>query len=107
MNRHLSCLLIGVAAIGLASLDCGDGTAQSEDKKTATVAIRDAAITAEVKTALAVKRGVSATEINVDTARGVVTLRGQVETQSERQLAAMVARDVDGVKDVVNDITVR
>jgi osmotically-inducible protein OsmY len=54
-----------------------------------------------------VKRGVSATEINVDTDRGVVTLRGQVETQAERQLAAMVARDVDGVKDVVNGITVR
>lgn len=107
MNRDFSDLLIGVAVIGLACLDCGSTTAQSEEKKTATVAIHDAAITVQVKTALAVKRGVSATEINVDTDQGVVTLRGQVETQAERHLAAMVAHNVDGVKDVVNDITVR
>jgi osmotically-inducible protein OsmY len=45
--------------------------------------------------------------VNVDTDQGVVTLHGQVETQAERQLAVMVARDVNGAKDVVNDITVR
>lgn len=108
MKRRFCCLLIGAAVIGLASLGCGAKATESDDhKKTATVAVHDAAITAEVKMALAVKRGVSATEINVDTDQGVVTLRGQVETQAERQLAVMVARDVNGVKDVVDDITVR
>jgi osmotically-inducible protein OsmY len=110
MNRRLCCLVVGTSVVALISLGCGRGTTESgdkEDKTTASVEIHDAAITAEVKMALAVKRGVSATEINVDTDQGVVTLRGQVESQAERQLAVMVAKDVHGVKDVVNDITVR
>jgi len=110
MNRRLRSLIAGASVVALVSLGCGSRTAESEgteDKTTATAEIHDAAITAEVKMALAVKRGVAATEINVDTDQGVVTLRGQVDSQAERQLAVMVAKDVHGVKDVVNDITVR
>lgn len=106
MNRHLSRLLLAAFVIGLVSWGCGH-RAEPEGDRTASVALHDAAITASVKIALAVKRGVSAHEINVDTDQGVVTLRGQVDTQAERQLAVMVARDVGGVRDVVNDITVR
>ena len=108
MNRRLSCLVIGTSVMVSAMLGCGSRSAEpEEEKRTASVAVHDAAITAEVKMALAVKRGVAATEINVDTDEGVVTLRGQVGTQAERQLAVMVAKDVHGVKDVVNEINVR
>ena len=110
MNRRLLSLFAGASVVALISMGCGNRTTESEnkeDKTTATVEIHDAAITAEVKMALAVKRGVAASEINVDTDQGVVTLHGQVDTQAERQLAVMVARDVHGVKDVVNDIRVR
>jgi hyperosmotically inducible protein len=106
MNRRLLSLFAGASVVALVSMGCGNRTTE-EDKTTATVEIHDAAITAEVKMALAVKRGVAASEINVDTDQGVVTLHGQVDTQAERQLAVMVARDVHGVKDVVNDIRVR
>lgn len=110
MNRHLCRLFVAACMMSLISLGCGArtaGTENQDDKKTASVAIHDAAITAEVKAALAVKRGVKATEINVDTDRGVVTLHGEVGTQAERQLAVMVAKDIDGVKDVVDDLKVR
>jgi osmotically-inducible protein OsmY len=107
MSRHLSGLLAGVSMMGLFALGCGSRPAETTEEKTATVAVQDGAITASVKMALAVKRGVSATRINVDTDQGVVTLRGQVETQTERHLAVMVAKNVGGVRDVVNDITVR
>lgn len=106
--------LVAVCVVSLSLLGCGAGTNESrkkddtqEEKRTMTVAVKDAALTAQVKMALAVKRGVAATEINVDTDEGVVTLHGQVGTEAERQLAVMVARNVDGVKDVVNDIKVR
>jgi len=56
---------------------------------------------------LAFERGVRATDINVDTDRGTVTLEGEVGTQAERQLAVKVAEDVEGVKEVVNRIHVR
>jgi osmotically-inducible protein OsmY len=107
MNRRLRTLIAGASVVALVSLGCGNRTAESEDKTTASAEIHDAALTAEVKMALAVKRGVAATEINVDTDQGVVTLRGQVDSQAERQLAVMVAKDVHGVKDVVNDIKAR
>ena len=69
--------------------------------------IDDATITASVKLALAFKPGVSAIGINVDTHRGVVTLRGEVGTEAERQLAAMVAEDCSNVRQVVNELRVR
>ena len=60
-----------------------------------------------VKLALAVERGVKASEINVDTDHGTVTLYGEVGSQAERQLAVKVAQDVSGVKTIVNKIHVR
>jgi osmotically-inducible protein OsmY len=39
--------------------------------------------------------------------RRLRTLIAGADSQAERQLAVMVAKDVHGVKDVVNDITVR
>jgi len=50
---------------------------------------------------------VAATEINVDTDRGVVTLRGEVGTEAERQIAVKVAEDVTHVREVVNELKVR
>jgi len=60
-----------------------------------------------VKIALVFEPGVAATEINVDTDRGVVTLRGEVGTEAERQLAVRVAEDVTNVREVVNELKVR
>jgi len=64
-------------------------------------------ITMSVKMSLAFERGVKASEIDVDTDRGTVTLKGEVGTQAERQLAVKVTEDVSGVKEVVNQIHVR
>src|SRR5688572_21447884 len=68
--------------------------------------VDDATITAKVKTALAKDRDVSATAVNVDTDKGVVTLKGQVRSDSERSKAAQLARGVDGVKSVQNNLTI-
>jgi len=70
-------------------------------------AVRDATTTASIKMALAFERGVKASHIAVHTDRGTVTLIGEVDSQAERQLAARVARDADGVVRVVNHIEVR
>lgn len=61
--------------------------------------------TATVKTALA--RGVKASDINVTTRWGTVTLAGSVATRAEMELASKTAEDVSGVKEVVNQIQVR
>jgi hyperosmotically inducible protein len=73
---------------------------------TAGQGIDDAAITAKVKTALLAEKGVSGTDINVDTAQGTVTLSGRVADASQIDRAAQVAKEVEGVKTVLNKLTV-
>lgn len=60
----------------------------------------DAWITTKVKSELALADDVSATEINVDTVNGKVTLRGTVDSQAEIDKAVSVAKNVKGVKKV-------
>jgi osmotically-inducible protein OsmY len=64
----------------------------------------DAWITTKVKTTLLFHRSVSAmTEVN--TTDGIVTLRGEATSLAQKDLAAEYARDVEGVKDVKNEMT--
>ena len=106
-NRNLASLLAMFAVIGIMTWGCSQSPARTEQPQTAGGAIHDAAITASVKIALAFEPGVAATEINVDTDHGVVTLRGEVGTEAERQLAAKVAEDAANVTEVVNELAVR
>ena len=68
----------------------------------------DAALTAKVKTAIASATGLgNAYNINVNSYRGVVQLNGFVESQDKIQRAAEVARAVDGVRSVENNLRVK
>jgi osmotically-inducible protein OsmY len=107
MKRLFRNLLSVVAVIMLFQLGCSQGTTDTGQDRTFHQVMSDAATTASVKLSLAFQRGVHASEINVDTDRGVVTLNGEVASQAERQLAVKVAEDVSGVKEVVNRIHVR
>jgi hyperosmotically inducible protein len=66
----------------------------------------DPGITTAVKTKLAADNTVKAYQINVDTTSGVVTLTGTVEAPAAKEQAVILARGTDGVKDVVDHITV-
>jgi len=66
----------------------------------------DTGITMAVKSKLAADDTVKASEINVDTHNHVVTLNGTVASSSEKERAALIARDTKGVNDVVDDIVV-
>ena len=66
----------------------------------------DAGITTSVKTQLAVDDLVRAREINVDTQDRVVTLTGVVQTAAEETKALEIARNTDGVANVVDNIAV-
>ena len=67
----------------------------------------DATITGMIKTRLAADSRVRASEINVDTTNGVVTLTGNVDGQEARNAAMELARDTSGVSDVKDMISVR
>lgn len=66
-----------------------------------------AAITAKVKTAFIGEPGLKARQINVDTANGVVVLRGAVDSPTSVDRSTRIAQAVEGVKSVDNRLTVR
>ena len=65
----------------------------------------DAWLTTKVKTMLLYHRNVSAMT-EVDTKDGVVTLKGKADSQAQKDLTTEYAKDVEGVKDVKNEMTV-
>lgn len=67
---------------------------------------QDTATTTKVKTALLLSKHVSAFDTTVTTARGEVTLTGDVPTEEVKGLAAAIARDTTGVSAVHNNLTV-
>ncbi len=69
--------------------------------------IDDAWIYSKVKTKLASNSTTPALQINVDVTRNVVTLRGNVDSETVKQEAERVARDTDGVKEVRNLLRVK
>jgi hyperosmotically inducible protein len=66
----------------------------------------DAGITTAVKSKLASDDTVKASEINVDTHNHVVTLNGTVDSSAAKERAVLIARDTNGVTNVVDNLTV-
>lgn len=66
----------------------------------------DPGITTAVKSKLAADDVVKSYRIDVDTQDHVVTLKGAVDTQAARERAVQLARDTDGVRNVVDQLTV-
>jgi osmotically-inducible protein OsmY len=69
--------------------------------------IDDSLITTKVKAAIVNEPTLKATEINVETFKGVVQLSGFVSDQSDISRAEQVARGVKGVKSVKNDMRLK
>ncbi|MCX5884778.1 MAG: BON domain-containing protein [Proteobacteria bacterium] len=66
----------------------------------------DAWLVTKVKTTLLFHRSVSAGKTEVDVKDGIVTLRGNAVSQAQKELTTEYAKDVEGVKDVKNEMTV-
>ncbi|MEK6699376.1 MAG: BON domain-containing protein [Nitrospirota bacterium] len=66
----------------------------------------DAWLRDKVKVTLLFHRSVSAGMTEVDVKDGIVTLRGHAVSQAQKELTTEYAGDVEGVKDVSNEMTV-
>jgi osmotically-inducible protein OsmY len=60
----------------------------------------------KVKTALLFHRNVRATKTDVNVKDGIVSLSGQASSTAQKELTTEYAKDVEGVKEVKNDMTV-
>ena len=83
----------------------GETTATAADQ--ARRAVNEGAITGKIKAKMALDDTVKALDIDVDTVGTTVTLSGVVATDAQRQKALQLARETDGVKQVVDQLRVR
>lgn len=99
--RFFSAFFLALAlltAVGCASSQKQEGTGEYVD---------DSVITTKVKTAILNEPTLSAAEINVETFKGVVQLSGFVSDRADISKAVEVARSVEGVKSVKNDMRLK
>lgn len=97
--QRLSSLLV-VAALALA------GCSNMQNKSAGEV-VDDAVLTAKVKASLYNDPNVKGSEIQVETYKGEVQLSGFVAEPGDAQKAVQIARGVQGVNSVKNDIRVK
>jgi len=100
--QRISVLVLAAAAFttlaGCASTATSESTGQYVD---------DTAITAKVKAAIFNEPTLKSAEVNVETFKRVVQLSGFVSSQADIQKATAVARSVDGVASVKNDMRLK
>lgn len=104
-NRAGSAMQSAGSAVGSAAANAGSAVGSAAES-TGT-ALTDTAITAKVKAAILAKPGLRIMQINVDTTHGVVTLTGTVRSQQDSDRAAAVVGNIDGVRSVNNQLTVK
>ena len=103
MKKAATTPLFLVAAMLLGLAGCAaDGRQDSAGR-----VIDDSVITTKVKSAFVEDKRVSALNISVKTYKGVVQLSGVAADAQESWKAADIARHVEGVKAVRNDIVVK
>lgn len=124
MKPALLTAAVAMAAATLGLTGCeqhsGDSVGRSVDRATAkmesqtsqatdkvAIAMDDTAITAKVKAAILAEPGLKSLEINVDTKDATVTLSGSVGSDMLRDRAKQIAMTTEGVKNVVDNISVR
>ncbi len=69
--------------------------------------VNDANVTAQVKLRLLWNATTEGLRINVTTRDGIVTLSGTVDSEARRNLAIRIARDTQGVREVVAELEVK
>ena len=66
----------------------------------------DAWLRMKVKTILFLHHSLSHSKIEVNVNDGIVTLQGEATSQAQKELTTKYAKDIEGVKDVNNEMTV-
>lgn len=93
---------IVMALVAAAPLTAG---AQTTTQK-ATTMVTDSWVTSKTKISLFADERVKGTQVSVDTAKGVVHLRGKVDSAEAKSAAGDIAKAIEGVKSVKNDLQV-
>lgn len=80
--------------------------AEKKERRTLGETIDDGKIMASVKSAFSLDRRLEGTHIKVKVYKGVVVLEGTVNEEAQKRLAVRIARDIDQVREVKDDIKI-
>jgi hyperosmotically inducible protein len=95
------------AALAVITLLTLSGCSVARDQQSAGAYIDDAAITTAVKSKFVGNKEVAASSISVETLNGTVMLSGFAKNATEKSMAESLAREVDGVSAVKNQIVIK
>jgi hyperosmotically inducible protein len=99
-----------VSSIALMAVGCSktvDLTDTPPPGTTIGTELDDSVVTTRVKSALLADPNIKSIDFKVDTRKGVVQLSGFVDNQTQSSRAVTVARAVEGVKDVQNNVSLK
>jgi hyperosmotically inducible protein len=80
--------------------------AAEQPRQEAAASVTDAWITTKIQAAYFLDEDVKALNLHVTTRDGIVTLTGTIANERERQEAVSIAKTTDGVKEVVDKLTI-
>jgi hyperosmotically inducible protein len=107
---HRATKLSATVMVGLALAVAPTWVNAADEKKSTTEAVKtnvsDSWITSKTKIALFADSRVPGTSVNVETQKGTVFLRGKVDSDAAKAAAEEVAKGIDGVKSVKNELQV-
>lgn len=95
------------AAIAAVVLLTAPGCAVTRGQETLGAYVDDTAITTSIKSRFVENKEVDASSIRVETLNGTVMLSGFAKNAAEKSTAESIARKVNGVKIVRNEIAIR
>lgn len=95
------------AALAAITLLAVSGCSVTRDQQSPGAYVDDAAITTAVKSKFVGNKEVAASSITVETLNGTVMLSGFAKNATEKSTAEALAREVDGVTAVKNQIVIR
>lgn len=95
------------AVVAAVALLTATGCAVTRGQESVGAYVDDSVITTQVKSRFVENKTVDAAAISVETLKGIVMLSGFAKSAAERNVAESIARGVNGVKVVKNEIAVR
>ena len=95
------------AVVSAVALLIMTGCAVTRDQQTVGAYIDDATITAQIKGRFFEDKAVAGTAISVETLNGIVLLSGFAKSATEKTTAESIARKVNGVRSVRNEIVIQ
>jgi hyperosmotically inducible protein len=100
--------LVAAAPLTAGAADTADKAKEQAQTTTqeAKTMVTDSWVTSKTKISLFADERVKGTQVSVDTTKGVVHLRGKVDSAEAKSAAGEITKGIDGVKSVKNDLQV-